>query len=253
MASTDGQSTSILNSDGNTDRKPPESRGDDALGATAGIKPEDLACRIFSTNSNGSPSLQDPRITSRADRTKAEWQVVAAAGLPLIEALTTIEAQGTEHKVRFRGAFVEKHQRMDGWVPIATREGKIGVAHAVPSEYLRRLHLQNDLFGDSIRIIGVTPARRFAIIQPTLKGGEPTEIEIREVLETAGWVRVPIDLQDLPTVLMGSAWWHREEKVILLDARKPNFKKTDYGILPIDLVLADLTPETRELLEQPLR
>jgi len=26
---------------------------------------------------------------------------------------------------------------------------------------------------------------------------------------------------------MGSAWWHDEEELVLLDARKPNFKKTD--------------------------
>lgn len=37
---------------------------------------------------------------------------------------------------------------------------------------------------------------------------------------------------------MGSAWWHRGENVILPDARKPNFNKTDFGILLINLVLA---------------
>lgn len=137
---------------------------------------------------------------------------------------------------------------MDGWIATVTQGNKIGVAHALPSEYLHRLELQNDLFGDKLRIIGLTKANRFAISQPTLKGGEPTEIEIREVLEAAGWVRIPIELQDLPAVLMGSAWWHQEEKVILLDARKPNFKKTDFGILPIDLVLSDLTPEMTGLL-----
>jgi hypothetical protein len=45
---------------------------------------------------------------------------------------------------------------------------------------------------------------------------------------------------------MGSAWWHEEEGLILLDARKPNFKKTDFGVLPIDLILAELTSEMRE-------
>jgi len=44
---------------------------------------------------------------------------------------------------------------------------------------------------------------------------------------------------------MGSAWWHAEESLVLLDARKPNFKKTDYGVLPIDLILADLTKSMR--------
>ncbi len=48
---------------------------------------------------------------------------------------------------------------------------------------------------------------------------------------------------------MGSAWWHQEEEVVLIDARKPNFKKTAYGTLPIDLILADLTLEMRSLFE----
>jgi len=38
----------------------------------------------------------------------------------------------------------------------------------------------------------------------------------------------------------------------LLDARKPNFKKTAYGVLPIDLILADLSPELRHLLNETL-
>lgn len=39
---------------------------------------------------------------------------------------------------------------------------------------------------------------------------------------------------------MGTAWWHESEGLVLVDARKPNFKKTDFGILPIDLILSDL-------------
>jgi hypothetical protein len=33
--------------------------------------------------------------------------------------------------------------------------------------------------------------------------------------------------------------------------RKPNFKKTAFGVLPIDLILADLTPEMTNLLSAP--
>lgn len=161
-----------------------------------------------------------------------------------------MDARGTEHSVRFRGSRVEKHQHSDGWIPVVTPHGKIGLAYALPSEYLRRLDLQNELFGDGIQVIGLTRGNRFAITQPTLKGGEPTEIEIRDVLAGAGWRRIPIELQDLPPVLMGSAWWHGEEEVIILDARKPNLKKTDFGaVLPIDLILADLPPEMRNLFE----
>jgi len=46
---------------------------------------------------------------------------------------------------------------------------------------------------------------------------------------------------------MDSAWWHADEALGLLDARKPNFKKTAFGVLPIDLVLADLTCEMLQI------
>jgi len=37
---------------------------------------------------------------------------------------------------------------------------------------------------------------------------------------------------------------------VLLDARKPKFKKTNFGVLPIDLVLADLSPQMRARFQQ---
>ena len=123
----------------------------------------------------------------------------------------------------------------------------LGIRPALPREYLRRLDLQNDLFGDEIRVLGLTRADRFTTAQPALRGGEPSENEIRDALEEAGWRRVPISIQNLPAQLMGSAWWHPDEALVLLDARKPNFKKTAFGVLPIDLVLADLTCEMRQL------
>lgn len=132
-------------------------------------------------------------------------------------------------------------------MPVLDSSGMLGIESALPSEYLRRLELQNELFGDLVQVIGLTRANRFATIQPTLRGGEPSENEIRDVFSEGGWQRVPISVQNLPIQLMGSAWWHDEEDLVLLDARKPNFKKTDFGVLPIDLILADLSPEMRDL------
>jgi hypothetical protein len=173
--------------------------------------------------------------------------VIAAAGLlPTLRYPGSINAKGTEHAVRFRGLQVEKHQHADGWAPLLDSSGRLSIHKALPTEYLRRLDLQNELFGDLVYVIGLTRANRFAIVQPTLRGGEPSENEIRDVLLQGGWRRVPIQLQNLPVQLMGSAWWHEEEGLVLVDARKPNFKKTEIGVLPIDLILADLTPEMRE-------
>lgn len=52
-----------------------------------------------------------------------------------------------------------------------------------------------------------------------------------------------MDFQNFPSQLMGTAWWHENEDLVLVDARKPNFKKTEFGILPIDLILSDLPPD----------
>lgn len=250
--STIDQSVFKVTPDGSQDRKSPANRGCDAFGEGRVLSPKDVSCRVFGTDAAGTPSDEVAHKNSSvaAFRDKAEkGALVAASILPRLNRLGVPDARGTEHQVWYRGAEVEKHQHANGWMPII-KGGKICIAPGLPSEYLRRLELQNDLFGDDIKVLGLTPANRFAISQPRLKGEDPSENEIKQVLEAAGWQRVPMKLQDLPTTLMGSAWWHREEQVIMLDARKPNFKKTSEGaVLPIDLVLADLSAEMRELLE----
>lgn len=252
--STDDQSPSTLSEDGSEDREPPENCGDDALCERTGILPEDVSSRVFGPNSVGASRLQGgcPEV-SRTELGRIQREaVIASPTLSPVACLGSIDARGTEHRVRFRGRRVEKHQHSSGWTPQLTLQGKLKLDNALPSEYLRRLELQNQLFGDDIQIIGRTSGNRFASTQPTLKGGEPSENEIRDVLEDAGWTRIPITLQDLPPPLMGSAWWHDEEEIVLLDARKPNFKKTEFGVLPIDLILADLTAEIREVIEASL-
>jgi len=249
--STNGQAAPILNGDGGKNRESQATGRVDALCEGAGFCPSDVASRVFGSDPAGPACLQGDRSSiSRSECTRNEREAIVSAGfLPQLVFPKTIEARGTEHVVRFQGRLVEKHQHADGWVPVVTSKGKLGLDRALPTEYLRRLELQNVLFGDGIKILGLTRGGRFAISQSTLRGGEPTENEIRDVLNGAGWRRIPIDIQDLPPQLMGSAWWHKEEEVVLLDARKPNFKKTAYGVLPIDLVLADLTPEMRNLVE----
>lgn len=241
-ASTGIHPPSILNPDGSQNRIPPETRGADEFREIEGILPGDVARRVFGSDACGPADREE----SRNSIAKAQRQAVVAAGmLPALSWPRGFDAKGTEHCVRFRGRWVEKHQHSDGWAPVLDSRGMLGIQPALPVEYLRRLDLQNDLFGDHLRVIGLTRAHRFVTVQPTLRGGEPGENEIRDVLEDAGWYRVPISMQNLPAQLMGSAWWHAEEALVLLDARKPNFKKTAFGVLPIDLILADLTPEMR--------
>ena len=233
----------MVTPDGSKDRESPENCGTDEFRKGTGFLPGNVARRVFGPNPERAESLE----SGRPQTAKAQRQMIAAAGfLPIVAYPGNIDAKGTEHAVRFRGVQVEKHQHADGWAPLLDQSGMLAIHKALPTEYLRRLDLQNELFGDLVHVIGLTRANRFAIIQPTLRGGEPGENEIRDVLQQAGWRRVPIKLQNLPDQLMGSAWWHEEEGLVLVDARKPNFKKTEFGVLPIDLILADLTLEMRE-------
>lgn len=229
--------------DGSEDRKSPENCGADEFRKGAGILPGDVARSVFGPNPERIKSLE----TRRSEIAKDQRKMISAVGfLPPVTYPGSIDAKGTEHVVRFRGVLVEKHQHADGWAPMMDKSGRLVIHKALPTEYLRRLELQNELFGDHVQVIGLTRANRFVIVQPTLRGGEPSENEIRDVLRMGGWRRVPIQLQNLPAQLMGSAWWHEEEGLVLLDARKPNFKKTEFGVLPIDLILGDLSPEMCE-------
>ncbi len=232
---------------GSKNRDSPQSGGEHAFREEIGILPGDVALRVFGSNPN---RTSDPK--SIKSPTEVQRQaIVSAYILPSISFPRSLDAKGTEHVVRFRGSCVEKHQHSDRWMPEINSQGIITIRKATPLEYLSRLQFQNDLFGDHITVIGLTRANRFAISQPTLRGAEPKENEIRDVLEQAGWKRLPINCQTLlPVQLVGSAWYHDEEQLILLDARKPNFKKTDYGTLPIDLIIGELTPEMAASLNQ---
>jgi hypothetical protein len=225
-------------------RETSEISGEDELGQSLGLLPADVSRRVFGSDPQGIARGQSPRAESARAQRNA---IVLASLLPVLPYPDKNDAKGTEHIVRFRGRSVEKYQHADGWMPMLDLSGKLTLGHSLPTEYLRRLDLHNELFGDQIRVIGLTQADRFVITQPALRGGEPTENEIRDILKEGGWRRVPMAAQNLPAPLMGSAWWHDEEELVLLDARKPNFKKTKFGVLPIDLIIADLTADMRDL------
>jgi len=178
--STDLHAPPILNPDGRQNRIPPEDRGAHEFREGQGILPCDVSRRVFGPDPCGSAGCEE----SRSAIAKAQRQAILAAGiLPALSWPDGFDAKGTEHGVRFRGRWVEKHQHSDGWVPLLDSRGMLGIRPALPREYLRRLDLQNDLFGDEIRVLGLTRANRFVTAQPALRGGEPSENEIRDALE----------------------------------------------------------------------
>lgn len=172
-------------------------------------------------------------------RAREEYEFIKESGLPLLDfpEQRSIDTKGKEHSVVFRGSRVWKYQDGPALLPISEAK-KLDVREALPSEYLDRLTLQNELFGDDLRVEGILKNGKLVTSQSMIAGGEPIEKEIEARLGDLGWERIPTRFHSLPHNLMATAWMHSREKVVMVDARCPNFKKTKDGeILAIDLML----------------
>ncbi len=160
-----------LRNDGSENRESPEARGANELREGEGILPGDVARRVFGPDPEGTARLEG----RRSEIAKTQRELISAAGfLPLLRSPGRVDAKGTEHSVRFRGSTVEKHQHSDGWVPVLDSSGRLIIESALPKEYLRRLELQNELFGDLVRVVGLTQANRF-VRSPSLQGGSSSQ------------------------------------------------------------------------------
>lgn len=165
------------------------------------------------------------------------------------ESFPVLSQSTSEHEVRYRkeghrvikrtwpGTFGNVPHLKDGqWMP----------APATPSEYLLRMALQNEVFGDDIRVEGamIDSGPSMIIGQPS--GGlslvisqryldaaddlapHPTEFEIADFLQDRGFAPIHSSFY---------GWRHDAESLIVLDAKPDNFIHTLDGILPIDLLL----------------
>ncbi|MDF1811608.1 MAG: hypothetical protein P1V20_05325 [Verrucomicrobiales bacterium] len=135
-----------------------------------------------------------------------------------------ILTRGKEHLVALKETRVSKYQDGPALVPIP-KGGKVAVREALPIEYLERLDLQNEFFGDDLRVEGVLKSGKLVTSQTLVKGSQPTGKEMTGMLKDLGWVRIPANLHDLPHNLMATAWMHPGEEIVLVDARIPNLKR----------------------------
>ena len=168
--------------------------------------------------------------------------------------LKPVSAATAEHEVRYRAADHRAVKRTwpgtFGFIP-----GKSGgnwmPKPASPREYLQRQALQNEFFMDDIRlegvmlsdgpsmIIGQAPGGISLVIsQPWLDAANPSqphpkETQIAEFMHTMGFFP-----------LFGSlfGWMREDDSCVILDAKPDNFIFTAAGILPIDLLITEITP-----------
>jgi hypothetical protein len=168
--------------------------------------------------------------------------------------LKPISSHTSEHEVRYR---ISDHRAIKRtWPGTFGNLPKMVGGHwqpspATPREYLHRWALQNELFGDEVRleggmlsngpsmILGQPPdGLSLVISQPWLDAVDkttphPDEFEISDLLKERGFEPIFRSLY---------GWRHRDEGIIVLDAKPDNFIKTNVGILPIDLLLAEIFP-----------
>ena len=110
---------------------------------------------------------------------------------------------------------------------------------APPTEYLRRLTLQNDVFGNVFEFIGIhdgTDGPAIVTSHPYIAGGPATDAEITEFMEALAFRRVPEEHVKNDT-MNAFTWYRAADAILVTDAAPRNFKKTSDGhIIPIDLV-----------------
>jgi len=152
---------------------------------------------------------------------------------------------GAEHDVFLAddGWRVFKFGRNFGFVPVMTG-GKLAMKPATPQEYLVRHALMEEVFPTEIRVEGLTDFGCFVISQRVIKGNHPTEWGVRKYLRKSGFLNVPASFGQ-----GGMAWFHRDFGVLILDTSPDNFVAAKQGIVPIDLVIAELDGRFSELAE----
>ena len=139
-----------------------------------------------------------------------------------------------------------------------THAGKFGYSlwaeglSATPLEYLERLEWQNHIFGDDIRLIGLTGSDRLMRIvtsQPWIKEPEyappPTEYEISEYLKSLRFECFEVN----PGVSMH---FHRRYEIVVADLHVGNVLRSEGKLVPIDVVIGKPGPALREKIRRLL-
>ena len=118
-----------------------------------------------------------------------------------------------------------------------TQNRPIRLRHAFASEYLDRLALQNEFFGDDIRLESVSPEGRVHTSQPYREGVHPEPNEINDHLIEEGFEEC--------IAPGGDRYFLHPDGILVADEKPENWMKDELGqMVPIDLILIDLRAPT---------
>ena len=128
-------------------------------------------------------------------------------------------------------------------------KGTLILRPATPSEYVLRMDAQNEVFGDDLRIEGITKINGrlgLAVSQKAIKGVEPSQGEIDFMMEGRGFKKVSA-AKISNDHMKGKTWYDAKSRTLVSDAKPDNFKKNPNGWLQaLDLIVHRL-PEGSDI------
>jgi hypothetical protein len=188
-----------------------------------------------------------------------EWARSSLCLLDAREYLNRVQGGGAEHAVFLDGDVVTKITRRFG-LTVGTNfhigkrtQRYLGVPfvrQATPLEYLERLALFNELFGDDIRVAGVLAGPEPAIVttQPVIRGRDAAPDEITAFMGTLGFAEVPY-------VVAGrrdsASFFRAADSAAAFDAHGENVIAGTAGVAPIDLFVVRADEDLAAFLAMP--
>jgi len=196
----------------------------------------------------GDPASFGIEIGNLASWATSKGTLISANSL---DSLPLISNSTSEHEVFYRiqddRAVKRTWPGVYGQIP-APENGGLGRRNATPSEYLRRMALHIEVFSSDLRLEGVTISDKPSMIigqpsgQPSIvisqrlykRDGVATNEDIHTYLVEEGF-------RPVPSSYFG--WYRPEDSIVIVDAKPDNFICSDKGLLPIDLQMAQFSPE----------
>ena len=219
--------------------------------------------RSLGTDGEDSPERRRPlRERYRIERDALPgWARSSGCLLAGSDYLSRVTGGGAEHAVFFdpeAQAYVKITRRFGLTTGTDFRIGKRTqkylavpfVRPATPLEYLERLVLFNEVFGDDIHVAGVIAEPEPAIVttQPVIRGRDASPAEIVSCMAALGFA--PLD--DVVVGRRDSASFFRAaDSVAVFDAHGENVIAAKTGIAPIDLFVIRAGEDLRAFLEMP--
>lgn len=127
-----------------------------------------------------------------------------------------------------------------GMKAVPTKDGW-ALTNASPKEYLESRKLWNKTFGDDIRLHGVwSEGGNVNLItsQPHVEGRQPTQREITDKMEAAGFMRMD-----------DSTYYRKSDNVAVFDLHDRNAKMVGESLFPFDGIIMHPSPELLDALK----